>query len=101
MKRGAGWRRRNKKYRIVAGGRGRVGGRRKWTTESSEGARRLGGAATRPGNKRGGNMCASEWVAPALGIVPRSAGRTHTAKKVKDITKIQVKNKENDCPGYG
>lgn len=51
--------------------------------------KKTGGAATRPGNKRGGNMCASEWVAPALGIVPRSAGRTHTAKKVKTSQKYR------------
>lgn len=91
-KRGAGWRRRNKKSRVVAGGDRRDG----WADAESEQRRAVKGqedwgGTTRPGNKRGGNRCVSEWVAPALGIVPRSAGRTHTAKKVKDITKIQVK----------
>lgn len=72
----------------------RVGGNG-WADAESEqrraakGQKDWGGGTTRPGNKRGGNMCASEWVAPALGIVPRSAGRTHTAKKVKDITKYK------------
>lgn len=68
-KRGAGWRRRNKKERVVAGVRGSKDGWADAEVNNGEQRRgqeeeqdRTGGTARpgRPGNKRGGDMCASK-----------------------------------------
>lgn len=114
-----------RRKRVVAGGRGiektggqtqkvNNGGQRRGQEEEQDrtglgGGERPDQEVGGPGNKRGGDMCASEWVAPALGIVLRSAGRTLSLplsptltllKKKAIITKIQNKIRESDCPGY-